>query len=166
MARKFSNQDEIEHKKREDNIRYLYFSRYLMVRYTVIFFLFSNLLWLLILLEYQKMPGIILSGLMTFLSGIAAIEQLTKMHNRKSDVPVSRIYLWIQIIINILVIICTFIPLKMNFLPFITNSGLKYLILTFLLLGIIVGLSSERRIYNIRRGKDRYLKVIKSAKNN
>ena len=166
MIRKFSNQSEIERKKHEDNIKYLYFSRYLMVRYTVVFFLFSNLVWLLILIKYQKILGIILSAIMTVLSGIAAIEQLTKMHNRKNDVPFTRTYLWIQIIINILLFMCVFIPLKIHFLPFVTDVNTKYLILTILLIDLVIAYSSERRIHNIRSGKYRYLKVIKSAKNN
>lgn len=44
----------VEEKKKEDSIKYLYFSRYLMVRYFVIIFLFTNILWLFILVQYQK----------------------------------------------------------------------------------------------------------------
>ena len=35
-------------KKHEASIKYLYFSRYLMIRYVVTIFLFSNLMWFII----------------------------------------------------------------------------------------------------------------------
>ncbi|MBH9990035.1 MULTISPECIES: PTS cellobiose transporter subunit IIA [Lactobacillus] len=166
MTSKSSNQSDVERKKHEDSIKYLYFSRYLMVRYSVVIFLFANLFWLLILVEYQKLPGIILAGLMTILSGIAAIEQLTKMHNRKSDVPITRIYLWLQIIGNILLACSLFLPFKKQILPFITDQNSVYFMVAFLLAGILLAYFCERRIHNINIGKDKYLKAIKAFKNN
>ncbi|MCT6891727.1 MAG: PTS cellobiose transporter subunit IIA [Lactobacillus sp.] len=161
-----SEKNKVERKKHNDKIKYLYFSRYLMVRYSVVIFLFANLFWLLILVEYQKLPGIILAGLMTILSGIAAIEQLTKMHNRKSDVPITRIYLWLQIIGNILLACSLFLPFKKQILPFITDQNSVYFMVAFLLAGILLAYFCERRIHNINIGKDKYLKAIKAFKNN
>jgi hypothetical protein len=159
-----AEQKDYERKKQADNIKYLYFSRYLMIRYSVVIFLFTNLIWLLILIQYQKWLGIVCCGIVTILAGVAAIEQLTKMHNRKADVPLTRYYFMIQIIFNCLLAVTLFLPVKDNFFPFITTSDTCYLVLGLLFSGILLAYICERRIHNIRIGKDRYLKTIDTFK--
>jgi hypothetical protein len=159
-----AEQKDYERKKQEDNIKYLYFSRYLMIRYSVVIFLFTNLIWLLILIQYQKWLGIVCCSIGTILAGMAAIEQLTKMHNRKADVPLTRHYLMIQIIFNCLLAIIIFLPINDKFFPFITTSDTRYLVLGLLFGGILLAYACERRIHNIRIGKDKYIKTIDTFK--
>lgn len=159
MSNKFQSKTVVE-KKKEDSIKYLYFSRYLMLRYIVVIFLFANLFWLLILTQYQRWFGIIISGIMTILAAIAAIEQLTKMHNRKLDVPVTRYYFWLQIAVNVCLSCGAFSPLKNQLFPFLINKSSVYLICAILLIGILLCYLCERRIRNIRVGKDKYKNAI------
>lgn len=161
-----SQAESVEEKKKADSIKYLYFSRYLMVRYIVVVFLFANLFWLLILCQYQKWLGVTVSGIMTILAAIAAIEQLTKMHNRQLDVPLTRYYFWIQLVVNLILLCCVFTPIKKQLFPFVTNKNSVYLICAFLLVGIFLVYICERRIHNIRVGKDRYNSAIKTFEKN
>lgn len=161
-----SQAESVEEKKKADSIKYLYFSRYLMVRYIVVVFLFANLFWLLILCQYQKWLGVTVSGIMTILVAIAAIEQLTKMHNRQLDVPLTRYYFWIQLVVNLILLCCVFSPIKKQLFPFVTNKNSVYLICAFLLVGIFLVYICERRIHNIRVGKDRYNSAIKTFEKN
>ena len=158
-----SQTESVEKKKKADTIKYLYFSRYLMIRYSVVLFLFVNLFWLLILCQYQKWFGIIVAAGMTLLAAIAAIEQLTKMHNRQLDVPLTRHYFWAQMIVNTILIFCAFLPIKKQLFPFITTKATLSLIILLLLAGLILAYFCEKRIHNINSGKDKYTKVIKTA---
>lgn len=160
-----TEQSDVERKKHEDNIKYLYFSRYLMLRYLVVIFLFANLFWLLVLVQYKKPVGITLVGLMTIFAAVAAIEQLSKMHNHKRDVPLTRIYFWSQIIFNVLLVACLFLPVKHELFPFSTTINSMYVILAILLIGIVLSYVCEVRIHNIRIGKDKYVKTIDTFKN-
>lgn len=159
-------QKELQRKKHEDSVKYLYFSRYLMIRYIVTIFLFTNLFWLIIDFSYRAIPGIILSLVMTIYSAIASIEQLAKMHNRKRDVPVTRIYLWVQLVFNCCLLVITFLPIAKNVFPFATNQNSKLLISLILLVGIILCLLCEHRIFQIRNDRDRYRKVIDTFQKN
>lgn len=156
--------EENARKKHEDSIKYLYFSRYLMIRYIVTILLFANLFWLVFTCPYKKWVGIVVAAIMTIYSAIAAIEQLTKMHNRKPEIPITRLFLLVQLILNIILAISIFTPLRSELFPFITTNETNYLILAFLLLGAVMCIFAEIRINNIMNGKDRYLRVIRTFK--
>ncbi len=151
---------EIARKKHEDSIKYLYFSRYLMVRYIGTIFFFSNLFWLIICTQYHAFAGIIVSLVMTIFAAIMMLEQLSKMHNRQPDVPITRIYLWVQLVLNLILLVLVFTPVKRSLLPFVINNNARWFMLGVLLVGILLAIVSEIRIRNIIQGKDRYKKVI------
>lgn len=69
--------------KHKDSIKYMYFSRYLMIRYIVTIFFFINLMWLIVSVSYASVLAIIFSLIMGVYATVASIEQLSKMHNRK-----------------------------------------------------------------------------------
>lgn len=149
-------------KKHETSVKYMYFSRYLMVRYSVTIMLFANLFWLVFCLPYHEiaMLGLIVAGIMTIYAAAAAIEQLTKIHNRTPDIPITRIYLWAQLGLNVVLAVLELTPLGQNVFPFVTTSSSKWLMEVFLLAGILICIFCEMRIRNINQGKDRYRKVI------
>lgn len=119
MSIKKSQQNDIEQKKQEDKIKYLSFSRYLMIRYIVAIFLFTNLIWLIILMQYHQWLGIFVSGIMMLFTAISTVEQLTKMHSQKVDVSLTRTYLWVQIIVNVILSGCVFLPIKSKIFRFL-----------------------------------------------
>ncbi|MDF7638323.1 PTS cellobiose transporter subunit IIA [Lactobacillus sp. ESL0791] len=156
---------EVERKKHEDSVKYLYFSRYLFLRYMVVLFLFTNLFWLFISLGYNCLLGDIVAGSMTIYSGVAAIEQLSKMHNHKLDVPITRIYFWVQIVVNVILLLLTVSPLKLKLFPFLNNKNATFLLIGFLLIGIIICVLCELKIRKINKNIDRYAHVIKTFEN-
>ena len=157
-------QTEMAKKRHEDSIKYMYFSRYLLIRYIITIFFFTNLMWLIIDVNYHSVLGIIVSAIMTIYSGIASIEQLTKMHNRKREVPISKVYLEVQAALNLLFIILTFLPLGKYLFPFIENQSIMFFMTTLFLADILLCVWSEYRIHQIMNDQDRYHKVIETFK--
>jgi len=121
-------------------------------------------MWLIIDVNYHSVLGIIVSAIMTIYSGIASIEQLTKMHNRKREVPISKVYLEVQAALNLLFIILTFLPLGKYLFPFIDNQSIMFFMTTLFLAGILLCVWSEYRIHQIMNDQDRYHKVIETFK--
>lgn len=169
--RKNMNKEEVEktkvevaHKKHEDSIKYMYFSRYLLIRYVVTIFFFTNLMWLIISASYGSAIGIALALVMGIYSAIASFEQLSKMHNRKRDIPITRIYLYVQMSFNIFLAILIFTPICKAIFPFVINQDVRYFLLALLLIGILLAALCEWRIRQILKDKDRYYKVIETFK--
>lgn len=155
---------EVAHKKHEDSIKYMYFSRYLLIRYVVTIFFFTNLMWLIISASYGSAIGIALALVMGIYSAIASFEQLSKMHNRKRDIPITRIYLYVQMSFNIFLAILIFTPICKAIFPFVINQDVRYFLLALLLIGILLAALCEWRIRQILKDKDRYYKVIETFK--
>lgn len=151
-------------KKHESSIKYMYFSRYLLIRYVVTIFLFSNLMWFIISAYYGNRIGIIAALIMGVYSAVASFKQLSKMHNRKRDIPITRIYLYVQLVFNVVLGISLFTPLKKAIFPFVINQDTMYFMLGFLLIGICLCLLCEYRIRQIIKNRDRYYKVIETFK--
>ena len=151
-------------KKHEASIKYLYFSRYLMIRYVVTIFLFSNLMWFIISAYYGSRVGIFAALIMDIYSAVASFEQLSKMHNRKRDIPITRVYLYVQLAFNIILGILLFTSLKKEIFPFIINQDTMYFMLGFLLIEIFLCLFWDFKINQLFKNKDRYYKVIETFK--
>lgn len=152
-------------KRHSDRVRYAYFSRYLMVRYFVVFLFMINVFWVALNYYSNIQIGMWLSVITTIFALVATFEQLGKLYNKDLDVPRTRYYLWYQIILNAFLIISLFTPFRKTIFPYITNQAAVYVMIAFLIIGIIMAASCEVRIHNIRIGKDKYAKFIKNAEN-
>lgn len=157
---------ETARKKHEDSVKYLYFSRYMMIRYIAAGLLFTNLFWLVFTLPYHAVPGTVLALAMTIYTVVVSIEQLSKMHNRKRDIPITRYYLYVQMAVNAFLIVILYTPLVRSFFPFVTVRDSRWFVLFVLLLGIVLCIICEIRIRNIVLGKDKYKKVIQTFEKN
>ncbi|WP_297951551.1 PTS cellobiose transporter subunit IIA [uncultured Lactobacillus sp.] len=155
---------EVAKTKQRESIKYMYFSRYLMIRYIVSIFLFSNLMWFIISSYYGFRIGILVALIMGIYAAVASFEQLSKMHNRKRDIPVTRVYLYVQMAVNILLIISLITPIKKLVFPFVINNDILYFMIGFLLIGIALAILCEFRIRQIIHNKDRYHRVIETFK--
>lgn len=165
------NQKEVEKEKIEvaktkhrESIKYMYFSRYLMIRYIMTIFLFCNLMWFIISAYYGSRFGIFAALIMGIYAAVACFEQLSKMHNRQRDIPITRIYLYVQMIVNGILTIILFTPFAKNIFPFVINSDIRYFMMGLFLVGIILCALCEFRIYQILNDKDRYYRVIEIFK--
>lgn len=155
---------EVARKKHQDSIKYMYFSRYLMIRYVVTIFFFTNLMWLIISASYGSVVGMILALAMGIYSAVASFEQLSKMHNRKRDIPITRIYLYVQMAFNVVLAALIFTTVCKTIFPFAINNDVQYFLLALLLVGILLVALCEYRIRQIIKNKDRYYRVIETFK--
>ena len=112
IKKKSKKKAEVAKTKHRESIKYMYFSRYLMIRYIVTIFLFCNLMWFIISAYYGSWFDIFAALIIGIYSAVASFEQLSKMHNRKRDIPITRIYLYVQMAVNALLVIVLFTPLK------------------------------------------------------
>ena len=84
--------------KHKSSIKYMYFSRYLMIRYIVTIFFFINLMWLIVSVSYASVLAIIFSLIMGGYATVASIEQLSKCIEK--DIPITRVYVGIQALVD------------------------------------------------------------------
>lgn len=157
---------DVEKVKHEDSIKYLYFSRYLMIRYIASIFLFANLFWMILCINYQQLVGLILSAGMFIGTVVVGIEQLSKMHSRKADVPLTRKFLWLQLSMNLLLLVVLLTPFRSSLFPFAKDDNSTLLIAGILLIGVLLCVVSELKINKIINGTDRYTSVINTFKKN
>ncbi|GHW01049.1 hypothetical protein lacNasYZ03_07360 [Lactobacillus nasalidis] len=149
--------------RHDDRVRYAYFARYMMVRYFVIAFFFANFFWLLVSYSAGTQPGMILAAVATVWCTVSVIEQLSKLHNKQADVPRTRQYLIFQLVLNLVMSVCLFTPLKSLIYPFATNKSATLALLCILLIGIAAAAAALVRIRNICLGRDKYLPLIRNA---
>ncbi len=157
---------ELEAEKHAFSVQSLNFSRYIMIRYFSAAYLFANLFWLIFAIAYRSWPGILISAILLLIILAASVEQFSKWHTKRTALPLTRYYYWLQLGVNLLLAVMTFTPLGKNFLPFMTSHDVATILLAIQLLGAIGCLIIEKRIDNISHGRDKYAKVIQTFENN
>lgn len=150
-------------KRHDDRVRYAYFARYMMVRYFVIAFFFTNFFWLLVSYSANTQSGMILSAVATVWCMVSVIEQLSKLHNKQADVPRTQHYLIFQLGLNLVLGVCLFTPLKSLIYPFAGDKSATLALLCILLIGMAAAAAALVRIHNICLGRDKYLPLIRNA---
>ena len=150
-------------RRHDDRVRYAYFARYMMVRYFVIAFFFANFFWLLVSYSVNSQLGMILAAVAAVWCTVSVIEQLSKLHNKQADVLRTRQYLIFQLVLNLLLSVCLFTPLKSMIYPFAINKSDVLALLCILLLGMAAAFAALVRIHNICLGRDKYLPLIRNA---
>ena len=92
------------------------------------------------------------------IGGIAVTLELTsKLHTKKSTVPVSKGYYIAQISVNLAIILISMTPAYSLFLPFL-NGKSQFYVIGIALIGILMVLLKIKKIVN---DQDRQFKVIK-----
>lgn len=146
--------------KHEFSIKAIKFSRYLMVRYFTAFYLFTNLFWLIFVVYYHAWLGVGIASSMIILIIIASIEQFNKWHTDRVNLPKTKQFYQIQILLNLILGIGILVKASKTFFPFSTSNSTDYLVLSILLIGILGGVLVIKRINNIEAGHDKYNKII------
>ena len=145
--------------KKEQSLSFMYFNRFLMLRYFTAFMFFTNLYWFGMTLTCRSWSAVLPFLLM--IGGIAVTLELTsKLHTKKSSVPVTKYYYLIQILVNLAVILISLTPAYPQFLPFFSGRG-QLFVITICLAGILMSVMVLFRIRKIANDQDRQLKVIK-----
>lgn len=145
--------------KKEQSLSFMYFNRFLMLRYFTAFMFFTNLYWFGMALTCRSWSAVLPFLLM--IGGIAVTLELTsKLHTKKSAVPVSKGYYIAQISVNLAIILISMTPAYSLFLPFLNGKG-QFYVIGIALLGILMSVMVLLKIKKIANDQDRQFKVIK-----
>lgn len=155
---KKQEQKRIEEQRKKQSRETMSFNRFLLFRYVAAFFFFLNLYWLVLLIQGHQLT--LLLPLLLMVAVLPVVwEHFKKLHNSSNELPYSKIYFWIQLGVNFVLLLICMTPLFANFYPFMSVRG-KTLIITMLILGILLCLFMERRVNLIEHDRDRYLKTM------
>lgn len=145
--------------KKEQSLSFMYFNRFLMLRYFTAFMFFTNLYWFGMALASKSWSAILPFFLM--IGGIAVTLELTsKLHTKKRAVPISKGYYFAQISVNFGIILISMTPAYALFLPFLNGKG-QFYIIVIALIGILMSVMVLLKIKKIANDQDRQFKVIK-----
>ena len=145
--------------KKEQSLSFMYFNRFLMLRYFTAFMFFTNLYWFGMALTCKSWSAVLPFLLM--IGGIAVTLELTsKLHTKKSTVPVSKGYYIAQISVNLAIILISMTPEYSLFLPFLNGKG-QFYVVGIALIGILMSVMVLLKIKKITNDQDRQFKVIK-----
>lgn len=147
------------------SIRYLYFSRYLLVHFTVAIMMVFDLFWLLADLNYKATWGMVLSLVLFILALVPEIELINKLDEHGNQAQSTKRFLYEQIGANVLLGVSLFTPICKKIYPFATDQSSKLAVLTLLFAGIICCGLALKRLDSIAKSRDRYLKVIDNYQN-
>ena len=145
--------------KKEQSLSFMYFNRFLMLRYFTAFMFFTNLYWFGMALTCRSWSAVLPFFLM--IGGIAVTLELTsKLHTKKSAVPVSKGYYIAQTSVNLAIILISMTPAYSLFLPFLNGKG-QFYVIGIALIGIMMSVMVLLKIKKIANDQDRQFKVIK-----
>lgn len=151
---------ENEAAKKEYSVSHLYFSRYTLVRYLVTGLFFTNLLWFFMAIGDSNNLSAIIAGCMLLVEASMMIEHISKLQNHQADMPINRIGLWIQAVLNVVLLLVLFTPMRLTIFEFAKKTPTITILAGILLLGIAICILCEYRLQKINRGEDRYTRLI------
>lgn len=161
----FRMKQDVENKIGKENqftLRNLYFNRFLLIRYLTASFFFANIYWLLALWLSKSMivviPILLLVGLIVVVS-----EQFQLLSKLESNMINTKIYYYIQITINLCLMVTTWTSGFKLFFPFINtlDKNNKFIVDAVLLLGIVLAIIILRRLNKISRNEDaQYTRIL------
>lgn len=142
----------------------MHFNRFLLLRYSLALFFFSNLYWLFTFVVIGS--GFWFIPLADMLLSVSAVYEQVKLNGltRKDVIPLSstKRYFFVQTTLNIILILLNVLPWGMTALfSFIANTREGWFFLNaVLLVGALLGLLNIRRMKQIENNSDRTLEVI------
>ena len=158
MAKK-NDAKKIEETRKKQSKETMSFNRFLLFRYIAALFFFVNLYWFILLLQGRRWTMIL--PLLLLLAVLPVVwEHFKKLHDSSNKIPFSKAYFWVQLVVNVLLLIVCLTPWFTKFYPFMSAKG-KTLIITLLILGSMLCLYMERRANQIEHDRDRYLRTMK-----
>lgn len=145
--------------QKEQSVSFMYFNRFLMLRYFTAFMFFTNLYWFGMALVSKSWSAIL--PLLLMIGGIAVTLELTsKLHTKKRAVPISKGYYLAQISVNLGIILLSMTPAYSLFFPFLNSKG-QFYVIGIALIGILMSVMVLLKIKKIANDQDRQFKVIK-----
>lgn len=145
--------------KRELSLTSMYFNRYLLFRYVTAIFFFVNLYWLIVLAGSGSWSALVPATLVLG-AGAVMVEQVGKYWHRNHQLRLTRTYYWVQLAVNLVLMLSLAVGRLNWFYPFLTIKSVPW-VLGFLALGLVLSGWLEYRAHLIEHDRDRYLRHIK-----
>ncbi|MBV7390101.1 hypothetical protein KUA55_05365 [Enterococcus sp. ALS3] len=164
-------EQKIQYQKKKMMLKNFRFNRFLLLRYVLALFFFSNLYWGLALFMSNRVYSLVPFGLLIF--SILAIVEHAKLYGFISDKLHNQLdnhlrYQKIQILINVILIIT--LPLKKiqsQLFPFMNSSfSVKITLWLVFFVGITLSVIVIQMINKIYTQKDKYYKYIQIIEKN
>lgn len=152
------SQTSIETQKKLSSLKNMYFNRYLMVRYFLAVFVFSNFYWAL----YTQGHWIMVIPCILLLLAIKPCFDVIRSYGETSiDMKWSTIYFRAQLGVNIVAAILMWTGMFHDLFPFLSDIlPSQILASTILLGGAIMALCCVKRLDKIERNEDKQYKRI------
>lgn len=152
------NQTSIETQKKLSSLKNMYFNRYLMVRYFLAVFVFSNFYWAL----YTQGHWIMVLPCILLLLAINPCFDVIRSYGEVNiDMKWSAIYFRIQMGINIVAGILMWTGMFHDLFPFLSDIMPSHILASFILLtGCIMAACCIKRLDKIERHEDKQYERI------
>ncbi len=157
-----TDRKKIEEIRQRQHVEMMSFSRYLLFRYVITFFFFVDFYWIILLLQAHQVTWLVPFILM-LASFPAMWEHFKKLHDLSNKLQRSKIYFWVQAGANAILAVICLSPAYSSLFPFM-HLNEKAFVIGILLLGIMICLIMERKVYLIERNQDKYYTHLKKAK--
>lgn len=157
------NQTSIETQKKLSSLKNLYFNRYLMVRYFLAVFVFSNFYWAL----YTQGHWIMVLPCILLILAIKPCFDVIRSYGETSiDMKWSTIYFRAQLGVNIVVAILMWTGMFHDLFPFLSDILPSQILASMILLGgVIMALCCVKRLDKIERNEDKqYQRILQYEK--
>ncbi|AYW47963.1 hypothetical protein C7K38_06060 [Tetragenococcus osmophilus] len=153
---------QIEENKKNFSIKSMYFNRYLLVRYIIALFFFTNIYWLISLLMSSSLLFFIpLSLMLILLSSVA--EQIKILNNHTNQAANTKYCFTVLLITNVLLMfLSSFSTTFTHLYPFLINQmKSQILVLSILAIGVLLSGIILYRLHQIKNNEDRHYHRIK-----
>ena len=162
-----NEQKTIEMQRRETALKNTFFNRYLLLRYTIALFFFSNLYWLLNQFIRPSLI-IVLPISLIILAVLATAEQFRLYGQREERLSLTRLYMRVQLLVQLGLLVLTWTPLFQSLFPIFSGSmSARIFVASLLFLGVGLSLLNLKRIQAIYQRKDkayqRFIQLEKSS---
>lgn len=157
------NQTSIETQKKLSSLKNLYFNRYLMVRYFLAVFVFSNFYWAL----YTQGHWIMVLPCILLILAIKPCFDVIRSYGETSiDMKWSTIYFRAQLGVNIVAAILMWTGMFHDLFPFLSDILPSQILVSMILLGgVIMALCCVKRLDKIERNEDKqYQRILQYEK--
>lgn len=149
---------ETENEKNILCLKTLYFNRYLMIRYALALFVFSNLYWAFFL---HKCKAIVVPVVMLLFSVLPCYENFKSYGEISPSMKWTKIFFKIQCVTCIVVLVSVLTPIFTFILPVLTDTSLSRVVAFItVFLGWLIDLACLKRFKKIEANEDKQYKRI------
>lgn len=140
---------------KETKLRSIRFNRFLIFRYITALFFFVNLYWCVF--SMLNVNGLVLIPLLLLVvDGGIIYEQTKKYWQPTSELRFTKVGYYLQLGVNSFGLLLVLLGKHTRLFPFINEDG-RVLLGVILLVGILLCIIVERRVWKISHNKDSYL---------